>query len=267
MTEKSVLKTEIKGGIAILTMSRPEAMNALSIGLRQAMAAAFVKFEADENIHVVVLTGAGGKAFTAGVDLRELGMDETMTTKDNLQAGDIVPAMEKFSKPIIGAINGVAITGGLELALACDILLAADHARFADTHARVGLMPTWGLSQKLQRIIGPSRAKEISFTGNFFTAQDALNWGLVNHVVPLDDLMPKALAIATDIDSSISETVQGYKHLMDFGYGQNLEVASKYEYDLSMSNNANVTAADIEARRQAVMQRGQAGMQSDKSQK
>ncbi|MGC6512127.1 MAG: enoyl-CoA hydratase [Parvibaculales bacterium] len=256
MTEQSALTIETGGGVAVMTMNRPEAMNALSIGLRNEMIDAFARLDADEQVHVVVLTGAGDRAFSAGVDLREMGADETSSTEDNLKRGDLVPAMDAFSKPIIGAINGVAVTGGLEIALACDILLAADHARFADTHARVGLMPTWGLSQKLQRIVGTSRAKEISFTGNFFTAQEALDWGLVNHVETPDALMGKAMSIANDIASCIPETVQGYKGLMDFGYGQTLSAARKYEYDLSMSHNGNVTAADIEARREAVIKRG-----------
>jgi len=258
MTEPSLLTLNITDGVAVMTMNRPEAMNALSIGLRNEMMSAFARLDEDEDVRVVVLTGAGDRAFSAGVDLREMGADTSSSTEDNLKKADLVPAMDAFSKPIIGAINGVAVTGGLEIVLACDILLASENARFADTHARVGLMPTWGLSQKLQRIVGTSRAKEISFTGNFFSAQEALDWGLINYVVALEALMDKAMSIANDIASCIPETVRGYKELMNFGYGQNLSTARKYEYDLSMSHNGNVTAADIEARREAVIKRGKA---------
>ena len=258
MSDKTDLTCDIQNGIALITMNRPEAMNALSISMRLNMEACLDRLDADESVHVVVLTGAGERAFSAGVDLKEMGENADMTVEGNLKAGDLVPAMNKFSKPIIGAINGVAITGGLEIALACDILIAADHARFADTHARVGLVPTWGLSQKLPRIVGESRAKELSFTGNFFSAQEAQDWGLVNHVVPGDKLLDKAMSLAADIVTCVPETIAGYKHLMDYGLGQNLAEASQYEYDYSMAKNANVTAADIEARREEVMKRGKA---------
>ena len=111
---------------------------------------------------------------------------------------DPVRAMAAFSGPVIGAINGVAITGGFELALACDVLIASSNARFADTHARVGVMPGWGLSQKLSRAVGIYRAKELSLSGNFLSAEQANDWGLVNRVVAPEDLMPQARALAED---------------------------------------------------------------------
>ncbi|MGH6649986.1 MAG: enoyl-CoA hydratase-related protein [Sphingopyxis sp.] len=133
----------------------------------------------DRSVHAIVLTGAGSRAFSASLDLKELGADigSLGGTKTRTENDDPVAAIASCPQPVIGAINGVAITGGFELALACDILIASTNARFADTHARVGIMPGWGLSQKLSRIVGLSRAKEISLTGNFVTAEQALDWG------------------------------------------------------------------------------------------
>ena len=191
---------ERDGPVAVVTMNRPEAMNALSKGLRAELAAAMVEVNADDSIRAVVLTGAGTRAFTAGLDLKELGADTSNLGAANAEdaLANPVKAIEQCKKPVIGAINGVAITGGFEVALACDILIASENARFADTHARVGIMPGWGLSQKLSRMIGISRAKELSFSGNFLDAQTACAWGLVNRVVPADEL----LAAAKKLDAS-----------------------------------------------------------------
>jgi len=148
-------------GYAIVTLNRPDEMNALSRELRADFVKVFTECADDEAIRVVVLTG-NGRASCAGFDLKELAQ----TSGDASEEADstIARAMEAFSGPIIGAINGHAITGGFDMALACDILIASENARFADTHARVGILAGWGLSQKLPRLIGTSRAKEISFT-------------------------------------------------------------------------------------------------------
>jgi enoyl-CoA hydratase len=164
-----VLLVEKRDGIATFTMNRPQALNALSRELRARLTRAFEEVRGDPEVGVVILTGAGDRAFSAGLDLKELG-GETGAASDAGEAAaggdDIVGAMERCGAPIIGAINGFAITGGFELALACDVLIASTAARFADTHARVGIMPGWGLSQKLSRLIGIYRAKELSLTGS-----------------------------------------------------------------------------------------------------
>ena len=152
----TLIVTEKEDAIAIVTLNRPEAMNALSADLRTELAETLVRLEADDDVRVIILTGAGERAFTAGLDLKELGADTSNLGAANAQdpARNPVKAVEACSKPVIGAINGVAITGGFELALACDVLIASTNARFADTHARVGILPGWGLSQKLSRLIG-----------------------------------------------------------------------------------------------------------------
>ena len=253
-----LVKVERDGGVAVVTLNRPEAMNALSRGLRAQLAQVMRELDEDEKVRVVILTGAGERAFTAGLDLKELGADTSNLGAANAEdaLANPVKAVEQCRKPVIGAINGVAITGGFELALACDILIAADTARFADTHARVGIMPGWGLSQKLSRTIGISRAKELSFSGNFLDAQTACEWGLVNRVVPANQLLAAAKKLAADIAGVDPTMVQAYKALIDEGYGQNFGEALETEHRVSSAANRQVSAEDVEARRRAVIERG-----------
>ena len=246
------------GPVAIVMLNRPEAMNALSAALRRELAAAMRSVEADDEVRAVVLTGAGTRAFTAGLDLKELGADTSNLGAANAESADDNPvkAIELCTKPVIGAINGVAITGGFELALACDVLIASSNARFADTHARVGIMPGWGLSQKLSRMIGISRAKELSFTGNFLDAATAERWGLVNRVVEPEALLPAALALAQDMASIEPAMLRTYKALIDEGYAASLGEGMAIEQTRSSAANGQVAAADVEERRKAVMERG-----------
>ncbi len=248
------------GGIAVVTLNRPQAMNALSESLRGALYDAMTALREDASIRVVVLTGAGEKAFTAGLDLKELGAGAAglAVATDQHPRSNPVRAIECCGKPVIGAINGVAITGGFELALACDILIASENARFADTHALVGIMPGWGLSQKLQRLLGPARAREMSFSGRFIDARTALDWGLVNRVVPPEQLLPQALALAESIAFVDPEFLRAYDTLMENGASLPVRDAIEYERVFSGAWNATVTADDIERRREAVMARGRA---------
>ena len=247
-----------EGAVAIVTMNRPEAMNALSRALRRELAAAMQDVEADETIRAVVLTGTGTRAFTAGLDLKELGADTANLGAANAEDADDNPvkAIELCTKPVIGAVNGVAITGGFEVALACDLLIASTNARFADTHARVGIMPGWGLSQKLSRMIGIGRAKELAFTGNFIDAATAERWGLVNRVVEPDALLPTAVALAQDMAGLDPAMLAAYKALIDEGYAASFGEALEIEQLRSRAANARVEAADVEARRRAVIERG-----------
>ena len=250
----SVLEVERCGGYAVLTLNRPEAMNALSRELRTALAATVIALEADPEVRVLILTGAGERAFTAGLDLKELGAGASIG--DAVEQDDPVKSIARFSGPVIGAINGVAITGGFELALACDVLFAADTARFADTHARVGVMPGWGLSQKLSRAIGISRAKELSLTGNFLSAQQAEAWGLVNRVLPQADLRPAARKLAEDMLSVIPEMLVAYKKLIDDGFAVGFGQGLAIEAERALAANRAVTSESIEARRAQVQARG-----------
>ncbi len=246
------------GNVAVVTLNRPEAMNALSAALRAELAATMVELEADPSIHVVILTGAGDRAFTAGLDLKELGADTSNLGDANATDAprNPVKAIEGCSKPVIGAINGVAITGGFELALACDVLIASTNARFADTHARVGILPGWGLSQKLSRLIGIYRARELSFTGNFLDAQTARDWGLVNRVVAPEDLLPTARALAADMASIDPAMLKAYKALINQGFERSFGDGMALEAQISGAANGQVSADEVERRRLAVMDRG-----------
>lgn len=248
-----LVTVEVSEAIATVTLNRPEAMNALSVALRNELSEIFVSINEDDAVRAVILTGAGERAFSAGVDLKELGAS---SGKASTLASNPCKEIEKCSKPVIGAINGVAVTGGFELALACDILIASDNARFADTHARVGLIPGWGLSQKLSRIIGISRAKELSFTGNFMDAQWALEWGLVNHILPQDELLPCARKMADEIAGVDPEFLASYKALIDDGYATQFGDALKMEAARSDAANSQVSAENVEARRAQVLERG-----------
>ena len=240
-------------GAVVLTLNRPHAMNALSRSLRGHLRDAFRTLARDPTARVIVLTGAG-RAFCAGLDLKELGAQAGAT--DAVYDGDLMGAMNAFSGPIIGAVNGAAITGGFELALACDLLIASTEARFADTHARVGVMPGWGLSQKLGRLIGLARAKELSLTGNFLSARQAEAWGLVNRVVVPQALLPEALALAADMLSALPDMLIAYKRVMDQGHATTLHEGLKLETQAAKDWAKTLDPAQIEQRREAVRQRG-----------
>lgn len=251
-----IILVERDGAIATVTLNRPDALNALSRALRMEIVRVFTELAADSDIRAVVLTGSG-RAFTAGVDLKEAG--ETgfaLGVDEDSGAIDIARAMESYPSPIIGAINGFAITGGFELALLCDVLLASESAKFADTHARVGIMPGWGLSQKLSRLIGISRAKELSFTGNFLDAETAERWGLVNRVYKDDELVPAAQKLAHEMADCDPVLLRGYKKIIDDGFAMEFGKGLKEEIRRSAEHAASVTADAVEAARKKVTARG-----------
>lgn len=255
MSEDVVLVSR-DGPVAIVTLNRPQAMNALSQALRLDLARVFRELEAETQVRAIVLTGAGTRAFTAGLDLKELGQQGLGAANAEGPDDNPVKAIEQTGKPVIGAINGVAITGGFEVALACDVLIGSENARFADTHARVGIMPGWGLSQKLSRLIGPYRARELSLSGNFLDAATAERWGLLNRVVPADELVAAATKLAHDMASIAPGFARGYKKLINDGYELPFGQAMSLEAERSTAANAKVSAAEVEAARGAVQARG-----------
>ena len=257
MSNDTVL-LDIADGVATVTLNRPQAMNALNRALRQRLYDVMKTVDGDDAVRVVVLTGAGERAFTAGLDLKELGSEEGALGSANATTAvdNPVKAIEICRKPVIGAINGVAITGGFEVALAGDVLVASGNARFADTHARVGIVPGWGLSQKLSRMIGIGRAKELAFTGNFLDAETALKWGLVNHVVAPEDLLPFAQKLAADMASIDPAFVAEYKRLIDDGYAVTFREGMAIEAGRSSAANSQVSPEEVEARRAGVQARG-----------
>jgi len=245
--------TNTQAGVTKVTMNRPEALNALSAGLRNQLTEVFTDLAEDNATEVIVLTGAG-RAFTVGLDLKELGGEKAAET---VVDKDLGKAMLNVNKPIIGAINGYAITGGFELALMCDFMIASENARFADTHARVGVVPGWGLSQRLPRLIGINRAKELSLTGNFLDADTAYAWGLVNRVVPADALLSTAVQLAQDIVSTEPVTRNAVRQIMDAGWHASLTEGLEIERDANRVHaKTEVRAEKVAARRTQIQQRG-----------
>jgi enoyl-CoA hydratase len=262
LTSEEIVLVEKQDGIATVTLNRPKAMNALSNALRARLTEVFEELAQDGETGVAILTGAGERAFCAGLDLKELG-GESDDSADSVGAavgrgGNLVKALEGFPRPIIGAINGVAITGGFELALSCDLLIGSTHARFADTHARVGIMPGWGLSQKLSRLIGIYRAKELSLTGNFVDAAQAERWGLLNRVVEPEALLDTCRDLARDMLSCQFDMVSAYKNVIDSGFAETFGDGRRLEVERNRAHSDSVTPEKIAEARKQVTERGRA---------
>jgi enoyl-CoA hydratase len=213
----TVVLVDVADRIATLTLNRPDARNALSVALTHALWDAVLAAGDDPDVDAVIITGAD-PAFCAGVDLKEVSGEVPLSARPRepgagpeRDANGLWRFLPVIAKPVIGAINGVTVTGGLELALQCTFLVASDRARFADTHARVGIMPGGGITVLLAQSIGLRRAIEMSLTGNFLTAEDALDLGLVNHVVPHEQLLPFTRNLVGDI---VSNDQQGVRRLL-----------------------------------------------------
>lgn len=249
MTQADVLEVDTTERIRTLTLNRPSARNALSAQLRERFFTALSDAETDEGVDVVIVTGAD-PVFCAGLDLKELG--------NSGELPDLSPRWPAMTKPVIGAINGPAITGGLELALYCDVLIASERALFADTHARVGLLPNWGLSVRLPQKIGVGMARRMSITGDYLPAQEALRIGLVTDVVLHEALMPTARQLAASVvandQHAVRALIESY-HRIDSV--QNA-TALWLENDAAQQWYAHTSGADISAKRTATMERGRA---------
>ncbi|MGB3893598.1 enoyl-CoA hydratase [Mycolicibacter sinensis] len=244
-----ILLVQTQDRTRTLTLNRPQARNALSSALRDAIFGALADADADGDVDVMILTGAD-PVFCAGLDLKEFG--------DSTALPDISPQWPALTKPVIGAINGAAVTGGLELALYCDILIASEQARFADTHARVGLMPSWGLSVRLPQRVGVGLARRMSLTGDYLSAADALRAGLVTEVVPHTELLPAARTAAASIvgnnQAAVRALLASY-HRIDESQtatGLWMEAAAAKQW------MKRVSGADVAANREAVLKRGRA---------
>ena len=257
MSENVVLY-EVRDRIATITMNRPEARNALSSEVLALIPKLMKKADKDDAVDVVILTGTD-PAFSAGLDLKELGdtggnLRGTGADGSKNKSGARGP-FPQISKPLIGAVNGVAITGGFELALNCDFLIASENAKFGDTHSRVGIMPGWGLTVLLPQAIGVRRAREMSFTGNFMLADEALHFGLVNHVVPHAELMSFTRQIAADIIGNEQDGVRQIRGT----YAQHASEKKKWEHESEVGRawrKAEFDPKKVAERRAKIMERG-----------
>jgi enoyl-CoA hydratase len=246
--EQAPILTEQIGSTGIIRLNRPQAFNTMTEALNREFREAIKRFSDDSTIAAIIVTGSG-KAFCAGLDLKELKANANLA--ETAGYGPNAPTLKAMSdcpKPLIGAINGFAVTGGLELALGLDFLYAAESAKFADTHAKVGVLPGWGMSQKLPRIIGINRARELSLTGRYFSAQEAKDWGLVNEVLPDEELMPAALNAAERIAEGMPDTVALLKQQINKGWEMSLADGMQYEMSLSEPYNNKIDFDVMEER-------------------
>ncbi len=259
-----VLLVDVTERVATLTLNRPAQRNALSSALLAALRTEMARVDARDDVDVIILTGAD-PAFSAGLDLKELGSTgnnlvvETPGETGSRPPERVVASTTPWAptrKPVIGAINGVAVTGGFELVLQCDFVVASERASFGDTHTRVGILPGWGLSVLLPQAIGVRRAIEMSLTGNFIDADEAHRLGLVNHVVAHDELLATARRLARDISgndaAALRELLRSYRaiHRMTVGDGEHHEAA------VGRNWARTYRPGDVEAKRAAIQARG-----------
>jgi enoyl-CoA hydratase len=245
------LTVEAQDEVAVVTLDRPQRRNALSSALMVAIAETMARLDADPGVGAIVLTGRD-PAFCAGLDLTELS-----SSGDNLRIDETGRPWPRLSTPVIGAVNGPAVTGGLELVLHCDFVLASERAAFADTHTRVGVLPSWGLSVLLPQAVGLRRAKQMSLTGNYVPAEVALQWGLVSQVVAHADLFPVATQLARDVCSNDREAVAALLNLYDDNAADQTEAGQRREWHLAREWRDRVYRPERVAARQAeIRERG-----------
>lgn len=225
--------TTIEDGIATLTINRPEVMNALNGATLQALRNKIAELDSDVQVRVMIITGAGEKAFVAGGDIagmRDMGALEARDMA--VLAQEVLTAIERCSKPVIAAVNGYALGGGCELAMACDLRIAADKARFGQPEVNLGIIPGWAGTQRLPRLIGKGRALEMLFTGEMIDAQEAWRIGLVNRVVPQAELLAETRQLALKIAAKPRQAVRLCKEAVVNGLEMDSARAAQYEADL-----------------------------------
>ena len=197
MSNMKYIKLEPQGEIALLRINRPEALNAMNIDVVSELSRTVDIVGADESIKVVIITGAGEKSFCAGADISYMvNIDPITAEKYASSAQSVLNKIERLDKPVIGAVNGYALGGGCELAMVCDIRIASSNAKLGQPEVTIGIPPGWGRTQRLMRLVGPAKAKELVFTGRMVSAEEAFQLGLVNNVISLtsDDNLPPEVA-------------------------------------------------------------------------
>ncbi len=248
---QSVVLLSKQDQVATVTLNRPESLNAFNHELRTTFCDVMLGLREDQDVKAIIVTGAG-RAFSAGLDLKEIST-ASLRERSNVT---FISVLDDMAVPVIAAVNGYAITGGFELALACDVIIAAEGAAFADTHARVGAMPGGGMSVRLPRAVGIRKAKELSLTGNYLSAEEAQRMGLVNRVVPKDQLMTVARELAAQIASADQMVVRGMKRLIDMASQTTVAEGLRLEQDFFNAFNRSDHPPDLAKRRLEVQARG-----------
>ena len=229
----SNLLIDIEDGIAVVTINRPAALNALSADIIEELATAFETLKKDAAVACVILTGSGPKAFVAGADIAAMqALDAVSATHFARLGHAVLRDIENFPKPVIAAVNGFALGGGCELAMACDIRIAAENARFGQPEVNLGVIPGFGGTLRLSRLVGKGRAKELIFTGDMIDAQEAYRIGLANKVVAAEELLAEARRMAKKIAAKGPVAVRFAKESVDSGLEMDLDRACRYEADL-----------------------------------
>ena len=221
---------EKKEGVATITLNRPEALNAFSKEVVEEILRAVEEIKVDENVRVVVLTGAGEKAFSAGADIKDMiGMTALRARELSFMGERLCLTLENFEKPVIAAINGYALGGGMEVAMACDLRIASENARMGQTEINIGLIPGWGGTQRLTRLVGMTKAKELVFSGKMIDARTAEQIGLLNMVVPTDKFREVVHQLAVDLASKAPVALKVAKALITKGADMDLDAALELE--------------------------------------
>ncbi len=227
------LRLETRDGVATLTLDRPKALNALNQETLKELQCCFAGFENDPDLKVVILTGGGEKAFVAGADIAAMQELDAVAAREFARLGhQVFNLIEKLPQPVIAAVNGFALGGGCELAMACDIRLASENARFGQPEVNLGVIPGFGGTLRLARLIGRGRAKELIFSGDTIDAQEAYRIGLVNQIFSQDELLAGAHTMARKIAAKASFAVRMSKEAIDNGLEMDLDRAGRYECEL-----------------------------------
>ena len=232
MASYETLLLERRGRVAVITINRPQKLNALNIQTRAEGAAALEELREDESVRVVVITGAGEKAFVAGADIGEFEGRTAVSQRDVMTARSLFTAVDTFPKPVIAMINGFCLGGGCELALSCDIRVASETARFGQPEINLGIIPGGGGTQRLTRLVGEGKAMELILTGDIIDAQTAFQIGLVNMVVPAADLEGKTMELASRIAEKSPVALRMAKEAVKTASRSNLDEGLRREVDL-----------------------------------